>query len=121
MQDPTLARFQLALEIAPPWEVDRLEFDPDQHRLDIRIGFQRGARFACPEGDSSECPVHDTTEKEGRHLNFFQHEAYLHARVPRIRCEQHGVRQVAVGSSGPSTATSSHPFFQTRVRIGSVW
>ena len=31
-----------------------------------------------------------------RHLNFFQHGAYLHARVPRVRCPEHGVKQVQV-------------------------
>lgn len=35
-------------------------------------------------------------DKEWRHLNFFQHEAYLHARVPRVRWGEHGVRQLAV-------------------------
>jgi len=95
VQDPTSSLFQLALGLTPPWEVERLDFDPDRHRLDIHIGFPRGARFPCPEGEA-DCPVHDTAEKEWRHLNFFQHEAYLHARVPRIRCANHGVRQVAV-------------------------
>jgi transposase len=96
VQDPTTSLFQLALGLTPPWEVERLDFDPDRHRLDIHIGFPRGARFLCPDGEVDSCPVHDTAEKEWRHLNFFQHEAYLHARVPRIRCSQHGVRQVAV-------------------------
>lgn len=45
----------------------------------------RRARFPCPEG-KADCAVHDTAEKEWHDLNFFQHEAYLHARVPRIRC-----------------------------------
>lgn len=31
-----------------------------------------------------------------RHLNFFQHQAYLNARVPRVRCETCGVRKVTV-------------------------
>ena len=31
-----------------------------------------------------------------RHLNFFQHEAYLHARVPRVTCKACGVKRVAV-------------------------
>ena len=29
-------------------------------------------------------------------MNFFQHECDLVARVPRVKCEKHGVRQVAV-------------------------
>ncbi len=96
MEDPTSALFQLALGLTPPWRVEKIEFDPDRHRLDLNLGFARGAQFACPECATAGCPVHDTTDKEWRHLNFFQHEAYLHARVPRVRCDEHGVLQVAV-------------------------
>jgi transposase len=95
LQDPTSSLFQLALGITPPWEVDRLEFDADQRRLDIHVDFKRGTKFVCPECGAGDCPVHDVVDKEWRHLNFFQHEAYLHARVPRVRCHEHGVRQVA--------------------------
>ena len=31
-----------------------------------------------------------------RHLNFFQHQAYLHARVPRVRCAGCGVKKGSV-------------------------
>ena len=30
--------------------------------------------------------MHDTQEREWHHLNFFQFEAYIHAKVPRARC-----------------------------------
>jgi transposase len=40
--------------------------------------------------------VHDTEEKTWRHLDFFQHQAYLTARVPRVRCREHNVKQVQV-------------------------
>jgi transposase len=58
--------------------------------------FPKGARFPCPECERADCPVHDTEPHTWRHLNFFQHEAYLHARVPRVRCPEHGVKQVQV-------------------------
>ncbi|MEG7691859.1 helix-turn-helix domain-containing protein, partial [Listeria monocytogenes] len=38
-----------------------------------------------------------------RHLNFFQHECYLHARVPRVRCDACGVHQVAVPWARPGS------------------
>ena len=41
-------------------------------------------------------PVHDSETKTWRHLDVFQHEAYLTARVPRVRCPEHGVHLVAV-------------------------
>jgi transposase len=30
--------------------------------------------------------VHDTQEREWRHLNFFQYQAYIRAKIPRVRC-----------------------------------
>ena len=73
-----------------------LQFDAERRRLDLRIDFPKGARFPCPECGRADCPVHDTEPHTWRHLNFFQHEAYLHARVPRVKCPEHGVKQVQV-------------------------
>jgi len=94
MRDTDL--FQMALGIAPPWTVSRTAFDAEARRLDITIDFQRGSRFSCPVCEAADCPVHDTEEKSWRHLNFFQHEAFLHARVPRVRCKTCGVKHVPV-------------------------
>src|SRR5664280_1884409 len=49
------------------------------------------------------CPVHDAEDKQWRHLDFFQHEAYLHARLPRVRCHEHGVHQVNVSWARPGS------------------
>ena len=89
MNERTL--FELALDFIDPWYVNDTKFDLDAKRLDIFLDFKRGHAFPCPEcGKSGK--AHDTEEKSWRHLNFFQHEAYLHARVPRMRCPDHGVR-----------------------------
>jgi len=47
--------------------------------------------------------VHDRLSKTWRHLNFFQHESYLHARVPRVRCPAHGVHLVDVTWARPES------------------
>jgi hypothetical protein len=36
-------------------------------------------------------------------MDFFQHKAYLHARVPRVRCAEHGVRQVRLSWARPES------------------
>jgi transposase len=95
--------FQLALGLVPPWMVADAKFDADKKRLDIEIDFKTGGRFACPECGRADCPVHDTVKKSWRHLNFFQHEAYLHARVARIECPEHGVRLVNVPWARPGS------------------
>lgn len=88
--------FQQALGLSWPWYVERSEFKAAERRLDIYIDFERGGTFTCPECGRGGCKAWDTTEKEWRHLNFFQYEAYLHARVPRVKCERDGVKLVEV-------------------------
>jgi transposase len=75
------AIFSAALGVESPWFVESVAFDGEHKRLDIRLDFKRGSKF---EVDGVACGVHDTVEKSWRHLNFFQHECYLHARVPRV-------------------------------------
>lgn len=93
-----LELFGAALGVAAPWQVRSADFDDAAGRLDIVLDFARGARFGCPEPECAQrvCPVHDTADKTWRHLDFFQHQAFLHARVPRVRCAEHGVHLVAV-------------------------
>lgn len=88
--------FQLALGISSPWFVAASGFNAEKKRLDIQIDFKAGSRFDCPECKAAGCPVHDTAEKTWRHLDFFQHQAFLTARTPRINCTKCGVRLVTV-------------------------
>ena len=94
MRDTDL--FQLALGLTPPWYVVSCEFDPEKRRLDIEIDFPRGSAFACPSCGKGDCGAYDTEQHSWRHLNFFQHEAYLTARVPRVSCGECGVKTVDV-------------------------
>lgn len=92
MRDTDL--FQLALGLTPPWHVASCEFDPEKHRLDIEIDFPRGSLFACPICGREGCHAYDTERHSWRHLNFFQHEAYLTARVPRVSCVGCGIKTI---------------------------
>jgi len=78
----TSALFTSALGISSPWCIESIDFNASDKRMDIRLSFARGSRF---DVDGVACPVHDTIEKTWRHLNFFEHECYLKARVPRVR------------------------------------
>jgi transposase len=100
-----LGLFTAALGLSGPWRVMRTEFDVEAAQLDLYLGCERGARFACPAKECAHdsCPVHDTVEKTWRHLDFFQHRALLHARLPRVRCPEHGVPQVSVPWARPGS------------------
>jgi transposase len=101
MRDTDL--FGMALGIGSPWAVTRSNFDAAAKRLDIHLDFAKGSRFACPMCGTAGCPAYDSEDKTWRHLNFFQHEAYLHARLPRVACEKCGIKQVAVPWARPDS------------------
>lgn len=94
MKDTEL--FQMALGVIPPWLVERCEFDPDRKRLDIYIDFTRGGEFTCHGCGREGSKAYDTVNKTWRHLNFFEHVTYLHARVPRTDCPDCGIGLVSV-------------------------
>ena len=72
-------------------------------QLDLHIDFVRGSRFCCSQCGKEGCPVHDTSEDTWRHLDFFQHQAFLHARVPRVTCPDCGVLKVTVPWARPGS------------------
>lgn len=93
--------FQAALGLLPPWRVDRFNFEPG--RLDIYLDFPRGAGFPCPVCTTPDCKAYDTETLTWRHLNFFQHQAFLHARTPRVQCSLCGIRRVTVPWARPDS------------------
>lgn len=90
--------FSLALNLQEPWYVKDVKFDLPEGKLhgqiDIYIDFQRGYKFKDKLGNATT--AYDTEEKQWRHLNFFQHECYLHARVPRVKTQGLGINLVTV-------------------------
>ena len=72
--------FERALGLEKPWRLERTSFQEAERRLDLYIDFERGGTFACPECGRGDCKAYDTTERSWRHLDFFQHQAFIHAR-----------------------------------------
>ncbi len=85
--------FEAALSISSPWFIAGMAFDEQQRKLNIRVDFEVGSRFAVPD-HSGEHPVHDTVSKAYRHLNFFQYQCDLEVRVPRVKLPDGKVIQV---------------------------
>lgn len=95
--------FEMALSIQDPWYVKELTFNDENRQLNIHIDFKRGSKFYYQDDDNKQkgyFPVHDTVEKNWRHLNFFEHECYLYCRTPRIKLPDGSVRLVSPPWSG---------------------
>ena len=96
--------FALGLGLTPPWKVmsQRLDTDHTPTKLHLEIGADRGALYPCPECGAA-CKAHDFKEFTWRHLNFFQHHCLIKARVPRVRCPEHGLKRVNVPWARPGS------------------
>ena len=86
--------FTKALSLENPWYVKDVKFDPSGKRLDIYIG-RTSELLPCPVC-RKPCVDYDSMDREWRHLDFFQYEAHIHARIPRIHCKEHGIKTVNI-------------------------
>lgn len=97
--------FATGLGLSAPWTVTRSGLQDnglEGKYLYVDIDLEPGALMPCPVC-SQPCPSHDSEVKRWRHLNFWQHPTHLSARVPRVRCPEHGVRQVHVPWARPGS------------------
>jgi len=89
--------FQQALHINAPWFIKSIDFNAEKKRLDIHIDFKPGSTFSDPSADDDGAKMYkayDTVKKTWQHLNFFEYECHLHARVPRIKRDDGKVRLI---------------------------
>ena len=73
----------MALGLQSPWTVESIEFREslEGKELHITIGYTSGVFV----DDTGKSIVHDRVSRKWRHLNFFEHECYIHCDVPRTK------------------------------------
>lgn len=91
--------FEIALGLKSPWQIKSVNFDAESGKLDIRLCFPRGHKFLAEDGE--HYTAHDTVERTWQHLNFFQHECFLHAKVPRVKQKDGKIRTQKVPWARP--------------------
>jgi transposase len=94
--------FTLAVQLTSEWKVTDCLLDQQARRLTLKLDFKAGSKFCAP-GAAHQllCPVHDTVETRWRHLDFFQYQTELVARVPRVKTPDGTVVQGG-GAVGPA-------------------
>ena len=80
---------ELALQLEPPWRVVSSDIDFERRRVDLRLGSRAGSRFPCPQCGRA-CPAVEFTEGSWRQPDAMAFEAFVTARLPSIRCPEHG-------------------------------
>ena len=81
--------FSATLGLHRPWEIQKISISEEEKRMDIAISVTNSS-ITCPTcGKSVE--LCDETSEMWHHDNFFRYAAYLHVRVPVVKCACCGV------------------------------
>jgi len=96
------SHYGMMLGLQRPWRVETVKLDVVGKRLELGLDWDReGTSHDCPECGRA-CHLHDhAPERQWRHLDAMGFETTLRARVPRIKCPEHGVKSVAIAWALP--------------------
>jgi transposase len=95
--------FALALPLPHPWTVTSSALEGKPKKLTLTVDLVEGTRQLPCCGCGGQSRIHDRRERRWRHLNFWQYETELVARVPRTNCAKCGVHQVEVPWARPGS------------------
>lgn len=94
MDDRSL--YQTVLGLEAPWRVVSVAVESDREEIVVRVEREGAEPLGCPEC-GRDAPGYDRAEeRRWRHLDTCQYRTILVARIPRVKCAAHGVRQVRV-------------------------
>lgn len=99
MQDTSL--YQHLLGLKSPWSVSRVNLDVKAQRVDVWTEHPEHCEWECPQCAKKLTLYDHAEERAWRHLDSCQFQTYLHARIPRVECDEHGVVQVKVSWAEP--------------------
>jgi len=95
--------YENLLRLPDPWRVGKVNLDMAACRVDVWAEEAAGAKWSCPECGQGAAVYDHAEERVWRHLNTCQCQTFLHARLPRTKCPDHGVRQVMAPWAGPGS------------------
>lgn len=94
MKDTQFYQQILGLEL--PWTVEEVKLSVDNKRVDIWVNHPSNHSFSCSKCSEHFSVYDHVAERSWRHLNTCQFETYIHAKIPRTKCTEHGVLQTNV-------------------------
>lgn len=90
------------LGVTEPWRVEQVEMKREAGEVHVTVALPTRTRWVCPEC-LAPAPIHDHQERTWRHLDTCQFKTFIHARVPRLSCPAHGIRQLTVPWAEPGS------------------
>ena len=93
--------YQQILGLSAPWMVSSVKLDVAGGQVRVQLDHEAGCRWKCPECDCELACYDHSEERTWRHLDTCQLQTLLSARLPRVKCPEHGVRQVIASWAEP--------------------
>jgi transposase len=92
MQDVQL--YEQLLGLQTPWKVESVSIKPAEQEIEVRV-MCGDTVWGCAQC-SHRMHIHEWEERRWRHLDSCQFKTIIVARVPRVRCPEHGSQVVTV-------------------------
>ena len=90
------------LGLKEPWEVTLVDVQAGAGEVHVWVALPEKTDWVCPQCLSA-APIHDHLERTWRHLDTCQFKTLVHARIPRLNCSTHGIRQLQVPWAEPGS------------------
>ncbi len=88
--------FELALGLEIPWKVGKIEMQINKNKKELHIYLLYNKEHYMFKDGTNKSRIYDHNDRTWRHLNFFEHECYLHCEVPRVRGEDGKITTIEV-------------------------
>lgn len=98
MRDVTL--YESLLGLSPPWRIEKVDLRLEQGEIVLHVVVDEGTLWGCPEC-AQRMHIHDYHVRRWRHLDTCQCKTLIEARVPRVKCPDHGTVMVQVPWAEP--------------------
>lgn len=95
------------MSLPRPWSVVCTELISNEQLVEVHVRYE-GTSHKCPVC-GKDAPGYDGRQRRWRHLDFCEYQTWIVCDIPRVNCEEHGVKQILVPWALPGTRFSA-PF-----------
>ncbi len=93
--------YQQIFGLASPWKVVDVRLEVESQVVHIFLEHDSESRFRCPKCDREYGCYDHAPLRIWRDFNTCQFQPLVHASVPRVHCEEHGVVKIQVHWAEP--------------------
>jgi transposase len=95
METSTSQLYEDIVGVAAPWVVTAVIKDDQTRKITIRIEYDREESLVCPVC-GQRAKLYDHRIRKLRYLDTCQYQTFLEVHVPRVKCTEDGVEQIAI-------------------------